>query len=406
MTSTTKKFDFQNREGQTLSGRLEVPASKPRAFALLAHCFTCSKDFIAASRISRKLSENGIAVLRFDFTGLGNSQGDFSNTNFSSNVADLLSACEALSQSFQAPEILIGHSLGGAAVLKASLSLSEVKSVVTIGAPSDIHHVTHLFEPDLEKINSQGAAEVHLAGRKFTIKKQFIDDIEEHSLLKGLSEAKKSFLIMHSPTDNTVSIDHASKIFLAAKHPKSFVSLDGSDHLLTKAKDAEYAAEVISAWLTRLFPHQEPTSKRPTLSAQVEAHSRPAHKFTQDIYSKNHHLVADEPEKVQGDDLGMNPYELLLSSLGACTAMTIKMYAERKKIKIDELRVELNHEKKYSEDCEECLESPKWLDHVTKKIHLSGEMTEAQKKRILEIAERCPVNLTLMSVVDVRTLED
>jgi len=254
MTFTTKKFDFKNKEGQTLSGRLEMPASKPRAFALLAHCFTCSKDFIAAARISRKLSENGIAVLRFDFTGLGNSQGDFSNTNFSSNVADLLSACEALSQNFKAPEILIGHSLGGAAVLKASLSLSEVKSVVTIAAPSDIHHVTHLFESDLEEISSKGSAEVQLAGRKFLIKKQFIDDIEEHSLLKGLSEAKKSFLIMHSPTDNTVSIDHASKIFLAAKHPKSFVSLDGSDHLLTKAKDAEFAAEVISAWLTRLLP--------------------------------------------------------------------------------------------------------------------------------------------------------
>ncbi len=245
------KFNFKNSNAETMSGRLDLPDGPVRAYALFAHCFTCSKDVIAASAISRKLTEQNIAVLRFDFTGLGNSEGDFSNTNFSSNVDDLRSACRALEEQYEAPQLLIGHSLGGAAVLKVAPELNSVRAVVTIAAPSSVDHVLHLFENDLQEINEKEQAEVHLAGRKFVIKKQFIDDIQEAEVLFGVGQMKKALLVMHSPTDNTVSIDHASNIFAAAKHPKSFVSLEKTDHLLMNKKDAEYVATIIGAWGNR-----------------------------------------------------------------------------------------------------------------------------------------------------------
>ena len=398
----TRQFDFKNKENQVLSGRIELPSEKPRAMAIMAHCFTCSKDSIAAARISRNLSELGIGVLRFDFTGLGNSEGEFANTNFSSNVQDLISAYEALTKEYQPPTILIGHSLGGAAVLKASLELDLVKAVVTIGAPSDTQHVKNFFESQVEKIKSEGKAEVNLAGRKFTIKKQLIDDLNEQTILVGLSHSKKAYLIMHSPTDNTVSIDSAARIFQAVKHPKSFISLDGTDHLLSKAKDAEYVSQVISAWVTKFIPDNKTT--QPEIEGRIEVRSRKRQVFTQDIYSNQHHLVADEPLSANGEGLGMDPYELLLSSLGACTAMTIKMYANRKGILIDDLKVELNHEKKYSEDCESCEEKPQKLDHIEKKIYLSGNFTEEQRQRMIEISSRCPVHTTLKSEVNIKTI--
>ena len=242
------QFNFLNKNGETLSGRFEEPKGPLKATALFAHCFTCSKNVMAASIISKALTESGIGVLRFDFTGLGASEGDFSNTNFSSNVEDLLSACAALEKNFEHPQLIIGHSLGGAAVLKASTQLEKVKAVVTIGAPSDVDHVSHLFSDDLSKIKAEGKAEVCLAGRKFTIKQQFVEDIKELEILEGLKVFKKALLIMHSPTDGTVSIDHAAKLFVAAKHPKSFVSLDEANHLLSSKEDARYAAGVIGAW--------------------------------------------------------------------------------------------------------------------------------------------------------------
>jgi len=245
------KFDFLNAQGEMLSGRFELPEGEMKATALFAHCFTCSKDFIAASTISKSLMASGIGVLRFDFTGLGDSEGDFSNTNFSSNVSDLLSACNALGKAYQNPKLIIGHSLGGAAVLKAAMKLPEVKAVVTIGAPSDTKHVSHLFSNKMEDINSKGEAQVNLAGRSFKIKKQFIDDIQESEVLKGVKSLRKALLVMHSPIDNTVSIDHAADIFMAAKHPKSFVSLDTADHLLSDRKEVVYAASVISSWASR-----------------------------------------------------------------------------------------------------------------------------------------------------------
>lgn len=400
MAKLSQKFDFINQQGQTLSGRLELPTGKPRAYAIFAHCFTCSKNILAASRISKALTNHDIAVLRFDFTGLGNSEGDFANTNFSSNVADLLAAYQALERDFQAPAILIGHSLGGAAVLKAQSELPAVKAVATIGAPSDTAHVSHLFKDDLTQIKTQGEARVQLAGREFRIKQQFVDDIKEQDLLSSLSQSKKAFLILHSPVDETVSIDHAAKIYLSLKHPKSYLSLDKMDHLVSKPADAEYIALMIGSWLSRYLP--EPSDERVESEHEVVIKSRGEAKFTQDIYTKDHYIVADEPKRVGGANLGMNPYELLLSSLGACTAMTMKMYADRKGYNLKDVKVELSHSKEYVEDCLTCEEEGAKLDIITKQISIGGNLSDVEREKIIAIAEKCPVNRTLQSEIRIR----
>lgn len=395
MENRTKKFDFKNIDGETLSGRLELPVVKIRAYAIFAHCFTCSKSSVAATRISRYLSDRGIAVLRFDFTGLGNSEGDFSNTNFSSNVEDLYQAALALENEYEAPQIIIGHSFGGSAALKLSTKLESLKAVVTIGAPSDVKHVANLFKDQRDIINCENEAVVNLAGREFKIKKQFIDDLESHDFLEELGHTKKAYLLMHTPTDEIVSVDHAAKIYSALKHPKSFISLCGADHLISKVDDAKFVAQMIASWLDRYIAKQEDLEHHHASDVLVE--SRKGSKFTNDIYSKNHYLVADEPLAVKGDDLGMNPYELLLSALGACTSMTMRMYAEHKGFALEDIRVELTHEKKHIDDCETCEDGPKKLDHINKKITVTGDLTDEQKEKIIGIAKKCPVNRTLLS---------
>lgn len=392
------KFDFPNRQGEILSGNLELPAEKPIAYALFAHCFTCSKDIIAPNIISKTLTKSGIAVLRFDFTGLGNSQGDFENTNFSSNVDDLLSACEHLGKEFEAPELLIGHSLGGAAVLKAASKLSSIKAVVTIGAPSSVDHVKHLFSDDIEEIKNKGQAVVDLAGREFTIKKQFIDDIMSTDVLDEVKDFKKALLVMHSPTDNTVSVEHAASIFSSAKHPKSYVSLDDADHLLMNRTDATYAGEVIGAWAQR-YISKRGDEVRKLETGKVYVKTRKGAKYTNDVSTTEHESVADEPESVKGNNLGMTPYEYLLAGLGACTSMTIKMYAEHKGLTIDEVEVILSHQKIDAKDCEDCETESGKVDVISKNIRIEGDLTEEQENRIREIAERCPVNRTLQSEV-------
>jgi putative redox protein len=391
------KIDFPNKQGEMLSGRLELPAGAPRTYALFAHCFTCSKDFIAANVISKTLAENGIGVLRFDFTGLGNSQGDFSNTNFSSNIDDLISACTYLAKEFGEPELLIGHSLGGAAVLKAAEQMEHIKAVVTIAAPSDIHHLTQLFGDNIETIEQKGEADVTLAGRSFTVKKQFLDDIKGTSLLKGISTFRKALLILHAPFDKIVSIDHAEKIFRAAKHPKSFITLDSADHLLSRRSDARYVARVCAAWVDRYLPSVPEQQDIAEKVVQVKA--RRGARFTQDIRTTDHHLVADEPLSFKGNNRGMNPYELLLASLGACTSMTMKMYAERKGIPLEDVVVELQHEKIHAKDCAECETKSGKIDKIFKKIELTGQLSDEQKDRLLEIAEKCPVKRTLKSEI-------
>ncbi len=393
------KFDFPNNKGEILSGKLELPKGEPKAFALFAHCFTCSKDIVAPNFISKALTKNGVAVLRFDFTGLGNSQGDFANTNFSSNVEDLLSACKYLGEKYEHPEVLIGHSLGGAAVLKAALKLPKVKAIATIGAPSSIEHVTHLFSNEIETIEKEGKAEVNLAGRKFTIKKHFIDDLKNTDITTELKNLKKSLLVMHSPLDDTVSVEHAAKIFTSAKHPKSFITLDKASHLLMNRDDAMYAGDVIGAWALRYISKGNTNTKKKNIeNGVVLVQARKGEKFTQDIYTKDHQAIIDEPLSYKGANLGMTPYNFLLAGLGACTSMTVKMYAERKGIQLDDVKVKLKHNKVRAEDCE--TETGK-VDIIEKQLFLEGNFTDGEKARLYEVAERCPVYRTLQSEIKI-----
>ena len=406
MNPKREKVEFVNVEGQTLAGLLESPA-ETHAYALFAHCFTCSKDIAAASRISRALARQGVAVLRFDFTGLGNSDGDFANTNFSSNVDDLVAAADHLRTHYRAPGLLIGHSLGGAAVLAAAHRIPESAAVVTIGAPANPEHVRRHFTRHEEEIQRTGVAEVTLAGRKFTIKKQFLEDITSQNLDQRIATLKKALLIFHAPLDNTVSIDEASRIYGKAKHPKSFISLDTADHFLSQKQDSEYVAASIAAWAPRYLPAPRSTAPQPlvTRAAAVKANTtRPAkgevrvtekEGFTQVIASQRHDWVADEPTAYGGADLGPNPYELLLASLGACTSMTMRMYANRKKLSLTAISVSLTHDRIHARDCETREPENGFIDRIQKRISLSGDLSDEQRQRILEIADRCPVHRTL-----------
>lgn len=395
MALKRNKIEFESNEIK-LAGLLESSDSDPvRAYALFAHCFTCSKDIAAASRISRALVGMGYAVLRFDFTGLGNSDGDFSNTNFSSNVEDLVAAANFLREEYQAPQLLIGHSLGGAAVLRAADQISEVTAIATIGAPFNAEHVSKQLGSDLEKISSEGEAEVDLAGRKFKIKKQFVDDVRNQGN-DHIAKLRRAILILHSPIDETVNIAEAEKIYLQALHPKSFISLDNADHLLSRAEDAEYVAACISAWASRFLPQNEVIQKQESKLSKghVVVQERNKH-FARDVQTDNHIWIADEPVSVGGHDLGPDPYEHLLAGLGACTSMTLRMYANLKKLDLQDIEVELNHKRNHAEDCEDCDGEKKFVDVIERNIKFKGDLSEAERKRLMQIADRCPVHLTL-----------
>jgi uncharacterized OsmC-like protein/alpha/beta superfamily hydrolase len=405
--SQTQKVEFENTAGHTLAARLELPSGPVQAYAIFAHCFTCSKDIAAATRISRGLCDQGIAVLRFDFTGLGNSDGDFANTNFSSNVQDLISGASFLASEFQAPKLLIGHSLGGAAVLAAAGHIDSVKAVATIGAPADPEHVSHMFNDHLETIESEGEAEVTLAGRKFKIKKQFVDDIRDQSIEKTWGKRRIALMVMHSPIDDIVGIDNATKIFVMAKHPKSFVSLDQADHLLSRKEDSQYVSTVLGAWALRYIGDAQAAHRAEKLDHGdvVVEEIRPP--FTQDVRFENHHWHADEPTELNGRDLGPSPYEYLLASLGACTSMTLRMYASHKKLPLEGVKVHLHHDKIHAKDCEACdteaLGKTK-VDQIKRTITIEGdELTAEQRARLLEIADRCPVHQTLERKVEILT---
>lgn len=402
------KINFHNQLGESLAGLLETPDAEIKAYALFAHCFTCSKDIAAASRITRALAGKGIAVLRFDFTGLGNSDGDFANTNFSSNIDDLVQAASHLQQNYVAPVMLIGHSLGGAAVLAAAHSIPSIKAVVTIGAPATAHHVGHLFADRKQEIINNDEAVVDLAGRKFTIKKQFIDDINRYNDAEHISQLRKALLILHSPVDETVSIDEAAKIFLAAKHPKSFISLDKADHLLTRREDSEYVASVIASWAGRYLDisHVNIEASSGTAPGIEKGHvlvSEQNKTFSQKIYTEYHQLMADEPLSVGGSNLGPGPYELLLASLGSCTSMTLRMYANRKNISLDNIEIALKHHRIHAEDCSDCESKTGFIDKIEKSIKLEGDLTDKQRQRMLEIADMCPVHRTLHNEIQVKS---
>ncbi len=399
----TERVEFTGAQGDRLAARLDRPLGRPRAYALFAHCFTCSKDIFAASRIARALAERGIAVLRFDFTGLGSSEGEFANTNFSSSVADLVRAADFLRETHQAPALLIGHSLGGAAALAAAAEMPEAVAVATIGAPAEPEHVRRQLTGAIDEIEATGAAEVDLGGRPFRITRQFLDDIEETKLAAAIGALKKALLVLHAPLDDVVGIDNASRIFAAARHPKSFVSLDDADHLLSRRPDAEYAAEVLAAWAGRYLPAAPEEALPQADQGEVVVTETGETKFQQAILAGPHRLTADEPPSVGGGDTGPTPYGLLMAALGACTTMTLRMYADRKGLALDKATVRLRHDKIHARDCAECETKTGKIDSIEREIELVGQLDEAERRRLLEIADRCPVHRTLHSEVRIES---
>ena len=400
----TERFQFTSSEGHQLAASLDLPEREPVAYALFAHCFTCGKDVLAAKRIAVALAAKGIAVLRFDFTGLGSSEGDFANSTFSSNVADLVQAADHLRETRKAPAILIGHSLGGAAILAAAARIPDAKAVVTIAAPADPAHVTGLFAEQLDDIRKHGKVEVSLAGRPFQIKREFLDDIAEHGLLDDVAKLHRALLIMHSPTDDTVSIDNATKIFVAARHPKSFVSLAGADHLLSQRRDSSYVADVIAAWAER---YVEPVAAEPAdlgeVPRMVVVRETRESKFQQTVTIGPHKMLADEPVAAGGQDSGPGPYDYLLAGLGACTSMTMRLYADRKTLPMERVTVTLKHSKIHAQDCAECETKAGMLDQIERVIQIEGALDADQRKRLMEIADKCPVHRTLTSEIHIVT---
>lgn len=403
------KASFENNAGHSLAGLLELPEGVTAAFALFAHCFTCSKDIAAASRITRGLAARGIAVLRFDFTGLGNSDGDFANTNFSSNLEDLVAAAAYLEQHYQAPALLIGHSLGGAAVLAAAHLLPSVSAVVTIAAPATADHLEHLFTDAKDDIIKHEEATVDLGGRRFTIRKQFLDDINRYNDVAHIGKLGKALLIMHSPIDTIVSIDEAAKIYRAARHPKSFISLDKADHLLSRPEDSTYVGELLASWAAHYLDFTGAAKDTvavtpPAVPPGQVLVTEQDHAFTRRIHTEKHQLIADEPLAAGGQDLGPNPYEYLLAGLGACTSMTIRMYATRKNLELENVEVRLTHSRIHAEDCEDCESTTGKVDRIEKIISLEGDLTVEERQRLLEIADLCPVHKTLHNeiVIDTR----
>jgi uncharacterized OsmC-like protein/fermentation-respiration switch protein FrsA (DUF1100 family) len=396
----SRKIEFPGSTGSNLAARLDVPAN-PRAFALFAHCFTCGKDVFAAVRIADALTARGIAVLRFDFTGIGGSEGDFANTNFSSNIQDLIAAADYLRKNHTAPALLIGHSLGGAAVLAAAPHVPEATAVVTIGAPASAAHVTHNFAADLAEIKEKGTAKVTLSGRSFTITKQFLDDVAEQNVLAGLARLKKALLVCHAPRDEYVSIDNATQIFVAAKHPKSFLSLDTADHLLRKREDAIYLADVIAAWASRYLPAAEASATLPP--GIVEVRETLTGPLAQRVSAGRQVLMAGEPVEVGGDDSGPGPYDYLLAALGACTSMTMRLYANRKGIAAERFAVRLSHRKVHAQDCADCETKQGNIGEITRDITIEGDIPDDARKRLMEIADRCPVHETLTHEIKIRS---
>jgi putative redox protein len=394
-----QKLYFKNRDGKRLAARLDIPLDeKPTAFALFAHCFTCTKNFNAVVNIDRALALHGIAVLRFDFTGLGESEGDFAETSFSTNVADLVAAAEFLKENFEAPKLLIGHSLGGAAVIHAAQEIPSVEAVSTIAAPAELGGLLRFVEEkEIEKLESGGETAIKIGGRDFRIKKQFLDDLRQGSVEAAVRALKKPLLIFHSPVDEVVSIDNAAKIFVAARHPKGFISLDSADHLLSNREDSLYVGSVLAAWASKYLKIPAMRSVRPQLSDNRIVTRTGKVGFRTEISANGHSLIVDEPISVGGSNAGPNPYDLLVSALGACTGMTLRMYADHKKLPLDSVTVRLRHEKIHARDCVGCDDPGSKIDHIEREIELEGELDHETRRKFIDIANRCPVHRTLES---------
>ncbi len=398
----TERFQFPGSDGQMLAASLDLPNGAPIAIALLAHCFTCGKDALGARRIADELARRDVATLRFDFTGIGASEGEFANTTFSSNISDLVLAADHLRKTRKAPSILIGHSLGGAAILAAAAKIPEAKCIATIAAPSDPAHVTNLFMEALDAIRQKGKVEVSLAGRPFTVTREFLDDIAEHNLTDAVKQLHKPLMIFHSPTDDHVGIDNATRIFVAAKHPKNFISLAGADHLLTQKRDAVFVADMIATWATR-YLDMPPEIDAPDMTDGVVVMETRQGVFQQVVSVGPHRLIADEPVSVGGLDSGPGPYDLLLAGLGACTSMTMRMYAERKKLPLDRVTVKLKHGQIYAKDCDSCETKDGMISQITREITIEGNLDDEQRKSLMVIADKCPVHRTLTHEIDIVT---
>ncbi len=398
---STQKISFTNDEGQQLSASLDLPINQhPAAYAVFAHCFTCNKNLTAINQVSTALTQQGFGVLRFDFTGLGESEGDFSDTDFSANISDLLAVSKYMEKELEAPRLLIGHSLGGAAVIFAASMLTSVEAVATIAAPADPAHIKHLLRSDIDTIEQTGKAIVDIGGREFTIKKQFLDDLATHDLPAVVKEMHKPILLLHSPQDSIVGIDNAALIFMAAHHPKSFVSLDGADHLLSNKNDSSYAGELIATWAKRYILFADEDVLKPAKKVMVQIGEEG---FTSKVIAGKHSFLADEPLSVGGNDFGPTPYDYLLTALGTCTAMTLRMYADRKKWPVTEINVHLDHNKKHGVDCNHCEDPTAKIDHIDRFIEVKGNLNDSQLARLLEIADKCPVHKTLHDHVDIKT---
>jgi uncharacterized OsmC-like protein/alpha/beta superfamily hydrolase len=401
---STQRLFFIGSQGNRLSGRLELSNAAPVTFALFAHCFTCSKDYLASTRVSRALAARGVAVLRFDFTGLGDSEGDFAKTSFTSNIEDIVCAADYLREHFEAPRLLIGHSLGGTAVLAAAQQVPESRAVATIAAPSDPMHIAHHFAARVAQIERSGAAEVEIAGRGYRVQKKFLEDLASYDLPKIIGHLNRMLWVFHGLEDDVVDIEHAEKIYGFARHPKNLIRLDGADHLLTERKDADYIADVLAAWVGRFVeisaqPQTPATMEEPGLVVSETGQGC----FAQCIRSGHHSFSADEPREHGGDDTGPTPYDLLLASLGACTSMTIRMYAARRNLPLRHVAVTLRHAKIHARDCEDCDTKEGRIDHIERSIALRGDLSEDQRAKLVEIADKCPVHRTLRGEIRITT---
>jgi putative redox protein len=394
------KLKIVNRKGLTLNAHLELPANqKPNYYAIFAHCFTCSSSLSAVRNVSRALTQDGFAVVRFDFTGLGRSEGEFADSHFSANVEDLLDVHAYMAEHYDAPSLLVGHSLGGAAVLVAASKIEAVKAVATVGAPATVSHVTHLFSHQVQDVKEKGNVKVNIGGRPFVINEDFIAEFDKTDLPAIVKNLRKPLLIMHSPFDKIVGIENAERLYHNAHHPKSFVTLDDADHLLTDEKDSQYVGDVIGTWAKRYFPKVENVMLS-TEGEQLVGHLNIVEdNFTTSIQTKNHSFIADEPASIGGSDFGPSPYEYLNAALAACTVMTLKLYAERKQWDLQEVYVYVSHSRKHSDDLQVEVDKPKYLDHISKKLKFVGNLDATQKERLKELASRCPVHKTIASEV-------
>lgn len=398
----SENIAFPNTAGQQLSGVLDLPHGDPRAYALFAHCFTCSKNLKAATNIARAMTAAGIAVLRFDFTGLGQSEGAFEDTSFSSNVADLLAAVSWLTAEHRAPEILFGHSLGGTAVLQAAPQVPSAVAVATIGSPADPEHVAHMLRGAEDTLRDEGVAEVQLGGRPFLIRQQFVDDLSRHDLPGSIASLRKALLVMHAPLDDIVEIDNASALFVAAKHPKSYVSLDNADHLLSRNEDSRYAGEVLAAWAARYLPASDAANGLSAEPGEVVSRTMGAG-FATEVRAGGHTLLVDEPTSVGGTDAGPTPYDLLAAALATCTSMTLRMYAAHKKLELESATVRVTHGRIHAEDCVDCEQRDGMIHEFRRELRLAGNLTNEQRGRMLEIADRCPVHKTLHNEISIQS---